>query len=127
MSYVILVTALLLIQYQFFAMRAGGARGKGDVKAPAMTGDDHFERNLRVQINTLEQLIVTLPAMWICAIYFRADVAAVLGAIFLIGRFIYSSGYLQDPAKRGPGMIIGFVANLLLIVSCLYSAVIGIL
>ncbi|NNC99085.1 MAG: MAPEG family protein [Gammaproteobacteria bacterium] len=124
MQYVILVSVLILVQYQFFMLRAGSARGKGNVKAPAISGDDNFERNLRVQLNTLEQLAITLPAMWICAVYFRTDVAAVLGTLFLIGRFVYSSGYLNDPAKRGPGMIIGFSANIALIICCLYAAVI---
>ncbi len=124
MSYVIIVTVLLLTQYTFFAMRAGQARGKGEVKAPAVSGDENFERNLRIQMNTLEQLIITLPAMWICAFYFRADVSAILGFIFIIGRFIYSAAYLGDPTKRGTGMIIGFVANVGLLLCCLYSAAI---
>lgn len=124
MSYLILVTVALLIQYSYFSMSAGIARDKGDVKAPAMSGDETFERKLRVQINTLEQLAITLPAMWICGIYFRADIAAVLGLIFLIGRFIYSAAYLSDPASRGKGMIIGFLANMLLLLCCLYTAVI---
>lgn len=127
MSYVILVTMLLLVQYTFFSLRAGGARGKSEVKAPAMSGDENFERCLRVQLNTLEQLVVTLPAMWICAVYFRYDVAAALGAVFLIGRFLYSSGYISDPSKRAPGMIIGFVANVALVLCCLYVAVMGII
>ena len=70
MSYIILVTVALLIQYTYFSMSAGMERVKGDIKAPATTGDETFERKLRVQMNTLEQLIITIPAMWICGIYF---------------------------------------------------------
>jgi len=123
MNYVVIVSTLLLIQYTFFAMRAGLSRGKADIKAPAMSGDEHFERNLRVQINTLEQLIVTLPAMWICAIYFRADVAAILGATFLIARFMYSAAYIANPPSRAPGMIIGFLANIGLMGCSLFAAI----
>ena len=123
MAYVALITLLILIQYLYFAIRAGGARGKGDVKAPAMTGDENFERALRVQLNTLEQIVITLPAMWVCAHYFRADVAAILGAVFLVGRFVYSSGYLGDPTKRGPGMIISMIANAGLIGCGLFAVV----
>ncbi|MEM7360698.1 MAG: MAPEG family protein [Pseudomonadota bacterium] len=123
MGYVILVTVLLLVQYLYFAFRAGGARGKGEVKAPAISGDEHFERCLRVQMNTLEQLIITLPSMWICAVYFRADVAAILGTVFLLSRFIYSKAYLSDPTGRGTGMIIGLLANLGLMLCCLYVAI----
>jgi len=123
MSYVVLVSSLLLIQYTFFSMRAGLARVKADIKAPAMSGDENFERNLRVQINTLEQLIITLPAMWVCAIYFNATVAAILGFAFLIGRFIYSATYISNPASRAPGMIIGFLANMALIGCCIFAAI----
>lgn len=127
MSYVILVTALLLIQYTFFSFRAGAARSKGEVKAPAVAGEENFERCLRVQMNTLEQLVVILPAMWVCAVYFRPDVAAILGAVFIVGRFIYSAAYLNDPSKRGTGFIIGFLASVVLIICCLYAAITGLI
>ena len=120
MTYVILVTILLLMQYIYFMGLVGAARGKADLKAPATSGDDDFERANRVHINTLEQLIITLPTMWICAIYFRADVAAILGAIFLVGRFIYAAAYRKDPATRGTGMMIGFIANVALLLCGLY-------
>jgi len=123
MSYVILISTFLLIQYTFFSMRTGLSRLKADIKAPAMSGDEHFERNLRVQINTLEQLIITLPAMWICAIYFRSDIAAILGLTFLIGRFLYSAAYISNPDSRATGMIIGFLANAGLMGLCLFTAI----
>ena len=117
MSYVALVTLLLLIEYMYFTGQAGMARGKAGIKAPAMTGDETFERALRVQVNTLEQLIITIPAMWICANYFRADVAAILGAIFFLGRLVYRSAYMKDPTTRVSGMVTGFLANIVLILS----------
>ena len=120
---VAIVTLLLLIQYLYFAMQAGLARGKGNVKAPAITGDEDFERKLRVQANTLEQLVITLPAMWLCGYYFRADVAAVFGAVFLVARFVYGTAYVKEPASRGTGMIIGFVANLGLILCSLWGVI----
>lgn len=124
MTYVVLVTLLLLLQYQYFMMQVGQARGKGDLKAPAVSGDENFERCNRVHINTLEQLVVTLPAIWVCAYFFRPDVAAALGAVFLIGRFIYAAAYRKDPASRGTGFVIGFLANAALILCGLYAVVI---
>ena len=123
MTYVALVTILILIQYIFFVMQTGMARGKDTVVAPATTGDELYERKSRVQMNTLEQLIITIPAMWICGIYFRADVAAILGLIFLVGRFIFSAAYINEPASRSKGMIIGFLANMALLVCCLITAI----
>lgn len=123
MAYVALVTLLILIQYFFFVMQAGMARGKDTVVAPATTGDEMYERKSRVQMNTLEQLMITLPAIWICAHYFRPDVAAVLGWAFLIGRFLYSYLYIKNPKSRAPGFIIGFLANVILVGCGLYGVI----
>jgi len=123
MTYVALITLLILAQYFFFVMQAGMARGKDTVVAPAITGDEMYERKSRVQMNTLEQLIITLPAMWICAQYFRADVAAIMGLAFLIGRFLYSYLYIKNPKSRAPGFIIGFFANIILIGAGLYGVI----
>ena len=90
----------------------GKDRVAGGVEAPAVTGDPIFERAYRVQMNTLEQLMVTLPAMWVCAQFFMPLVAAGLGLAFFIGRIIYRSSYMAAPEKRGLGMMIGFLANI---------------
>ena len=121
MNYVALVTLLILLQYIIFMVQVGSARAKGGVQAPAVAGDELFERRIRVQMNTVEQMIITLPAMWLCAYFFRWDVAAGLGLLFLIGRFIYSSAYAKDPKSRGTGFIIGFLANIALILCGLYA------
>ena len=119
---VALVTLLILIQYIYFTMRVGMARGK-EVKAPATSGEEVFERKLRVQMNTLEQMMVTLPAMWVCAHFYRADAAAILGAVFIVGRFLYSATYVKDPSKRAPGFILGFLANVLLVLASLWGVI----
>ncbi len=123
MELVALVTLLLIIEYIFFTAMVGKARVQGSVEAPAMTGDETFERASRVQVNTLEQLIVTIPAMWICATYFRVDVAAIMGVIFFVGRLIYRSAYMKEPAKRGPGVGIGFLANIIMVLGGAWGAV----
>ncbi len=123
MTLVALVTLLILAQYFFFVMQAGMARGKDTVVAPATTGDEMYERKARVQLNTLEQLIITLPAMWICAQYFRADLAAIMGLAFLVGRFLYSYLYIKNPTSRAPGFIIGFFANVILLSTGMYGVV----
>ena len=124
MEFVALVTLLLVFQYLTFMMLCGMARAKGGVQAPAVSGDEMFERAYRVQMNTLEQLAVTLPALWICAMYYRPLVAAALGLAFFLGRLLYRTGYMKDPAKRGPGMMIGFFANVGLLLAGLWGVVI---
>ena len=55
---VALVTLIILLQYNYFTIQVGRARGS-EIKAPATSGSELFDRRLRVQLNTLEQLIVT--------------------------------------------------------------------
>ena len=53
MAYVDIVTALALLQFVYFGIQVGRARGRFGVKAPAITGNEQFERYFRVQQNTL--------------------------------------------------------------------------
>ena len=118
-----LVTLLLLVQYLAFTMLCGVARVKSGVEAPACSGDESFERAYRVHQNTLEQLMLTLPSIWLCALFFSTNVAAIGGAVFLLARFIYRAGYIADPGKRAPGMIIGMLANVVMLFSALWGVV----
>src|ERR1700739_3396506 len=68
-GYVALVTLLALVVYLWMFMRVGSARSRFGVEAPAVTGHPEFERHFRIQANTLEGLIVFLPALWLFALY----------------------------------------------------------
>ena len=115
MAYVALVVILALIEYIVFASLVGKARGMYGIKAPAISGHDVFERYFRVQQNTLEQLIIFIPAIFIFAHYLHAVSAAVIGVFFIVGRAIYARAYVAEPAKRGTGMLISFFANAVLL------------
>jgi uncharacterized membrane protein YecN with MAPEG domain len=123
MEFVALVTLLLLCQYVVFVGMCGKARAQSGIVAPAVTGDETFERAYRVQMNTVEQLVIALPAMWVSAMYFIPMVAAALGLVFFVGRMMYRVSYMKDPESRGPGMIIGFLANIALIITGLWGVV----
>ena len=116
MDFVALVTLLLLSQYLFFIAMTGKARDELGIKAPATTGDEIFERILRVQLNTLEQLMITLPAMWLCAHYFSTSFAGIMGLVFFASRVLYRTAYIADPSTRSTGAIMGFLANILLLI-----------
>lgn len=127
MDKIALVTGLLLLQYFVFMMLVGAARGKSGVQAPAVTGDPVFERTLRVQQNTLEQLLIVLPSLWLFATYFGETIAAGLGLIFFVGRVVYYRGYVAEPGKRGMGFGIGFLATIVLLIGSIAGSVMAIL
>ena len=127
MDKIAIVTGLLLLQYFVFMMLVGMARGKSGIQAPAISGDPVFERTLRVQQNTLEQLLIVLPSMWIFATYLSESVAAGLGLAFFVGRVLYYRGYVAEPGKRGIGFGVGFVATIALLLGSLGGAVMAIL
>jgi glutathione S-transferase len=112
------VTVLGVLLGIYTMMLVGRMRGKHGVHAPAMTGAPEFERAIRVQMNTLEQFVLFLPVLWLATIYpvVSGYLAPGLGLIWLIGRVLYSSGYMADPAKRSLGFLIGGVALLGLLV-----------
>jgi len=127
MALVNLIVALALLQFFAFLTAVGRAREKYNVVAPATTGNEMFERYFRVQMNTLELLVMFVPAIWMFGFYGNAHVAAALGAIYLIGRGIYFFSYVKDPKRRslGYGLSAGPVA--VLVIGALIGAAIGIL
>ncbi len=123
MEPVIIVTVLALAQYVFFGITVGRVRVKTGVKAPAMSGDPEFERANRVHVNTLEQLAVMLPALWLYAHYVNPLWGAGFGVVYLIGRFLYSSAYTKDPASRGIGFMMTFLPSVVMLAWVLGVAV----
>jgi glutathione S-transferase len=118
-SLVAIVTLLALLIYFWMGIQVAGSRGKSGIQAPAMTGHPLLERAVRVHYNTLEWLPIFLVSMWLFAIYWRDDVAAGLGVVWIVGRLIYSFGYMADPGKRGPGFMIQALATAVLLFGAL--------
>ena len=110
------VTLAALITYQGTAMAVGQARVKHKVMPPATTGPEPFECAVRVQQNTLEQLVFFLPTFWLAALLGSPDWASLLGFIWVGGRIAYGVGYRIAPGKRGPGFGISFLSSVVLLV-----------
>jgi|SRR5579863_4641211 len=122
MALVDLVTLLALIEFLVFGAMVSRARATYGVKAPAITGNEQFERYFRVQQNTLELLIVFLPALWIAAHYFNPAWMAAIGMVYVVGRAVYYFGYVRDPRSRSLGYAISSVPTIVLIVLGLWGA-----
>jgi glutathione S-transferase len=122
MAYVDIVTALALLQFMVFGFKVAKARGRYGIVAPAIAGNEIFERYFRVQQNTLEQLIVFLPALYVFSHYYSPLVAAALGVVYLIGREIYAFTYVKDPKKREIGFVLTVLPLAILIFGGLFGA-----
>lgn len=123
MVWVQLVTVLAVIQYAGFGFLVGAARARHGVPAPATSGHEIFDRYFRVHMNTLETLVFLLPGMWISAQYWSPQWSAILGAVYLIGRQLYLSGYVKDPKKRGLGYGLSFMPAAIMAVAALVGIV----
>jgi uncharacterized membrane protein YecN with MAPEG domain len=119
MIFVHLVIGAALLEFLYFGFAVGKAREKYGVKAPATTGNEMFERYFRVQMNTLEQLVVFIPSIFLFAQYVEPRVAAILGFIFLVGRAWYFVQYVRDPAQRSAAFAVSFLPMVILLLGAL--------
>ena len=117
------VTIASLLMYIWVFIKAGQARGKHKIKAPLCDGPTEFLSAMRVQANTVEQLIIFLPLLWLSAFYEGDVTAAILGAIWVVGRIVYALGYYQAPDKRSAGFAISSVAAIGLLIAAILGLI----
>ncbi len=118
-----LVVLLAVMQFMLFSALVARARGLYGIVAPATAGHHMFERYYRVQMNTIEMLVMFVPAMYLCAHYWSPIAAALLGVLYLIGRLIYLVSYVKDPKTRS----LGYGLSALPIVVLAFGALVGML
>ncbi|HEY1900591.1 MAG TPA: MAPEG family protein [Steroidobacteraceae bacterium] len=123
MLWVALVVLLALFEFMVFGFLVGGARARYQISAPATSGHPVFERTFRVHYNTLEMLVVFIPAVWIFGMYLNPRWAAIIGAVFLVGRALYAVGYIRAPEKREVGAMLSFASVTVLLVGALFGVV----
>jgi glutathione S-transferase len=118
-----LVILLTILEFMVLGGLVGRARGKYGIKAPATSGNEIFERHFRVHYNTLEKLVVFLPAVWLFGSHISDLWGAILGAVFIVGRAFYAYGYVREPGKREVGEILTLVAVAPLVLGALYGVI----
>ena len=122
MELIAIVTGLALLQSFLFAFQVGQARVKHGVAAPAMAGQPEFDRAFRIHANTVEQLIIFVPGLWMFGYYVNEPIGAGIGALFIIGRFVYRNAYLSEPNRRSAGFGIGALSMVVLVLGGMIGA-----
>lgn len=91
------------------AAYVGRCRVKFAIKAPAVVGHRQFEIAYRIQMNTIENAVAFLPALWVCAVHLSSLWATVCGGLWLAGRIWYAVAYARDPGARGKGFLMSMI------------------
>ncbi len=94
---------LSILQFFGFGILVGRARSKYHIAPPAMSGHPIVERQIRIQQNTLEVLMMLLPSLWIATHYYPDWLTAGLTTIYFLGRLVYLHGYMKAPERRHLG------------------------
>lgn len=119
----VLVTLAALLQFFWTGILVSNARRKYNIDAPATTGNPDFERVFRVQANTLEWLPIFLVSLWLFSLYWDPRIAALLGAVWIVGRVMYALGYSKAADQRSMGFLVQAIAVLLLFLGALIGAI----
>ena len=117
--------AILIALLIFFAFAAvvGKARATYGVPAPQSGGHPEFDKRNRVHLNTLEQLVMFIPALVFAAPVLGDPIAATIGLVWSVGRLLYARSYYADPAKRSLGFALTMIPTFILIIAAAWGAI----
>lgn len=110
-----IVTLLAILISMAFVIQVGRARQRTRIDAPTMTGAPALENALRVQANTVEQIVIFLPALWLAELYFQGWVVPIIGLVWCLGRILYAFSY-SDHKARMPGFALTIFPTLILVI-----------
>jgi glutathione S-transferase len=109
--YAALATGLAILVYMWTGFLIGPARKKHGVDYPNTQGPDDFNRVWRAHQNTLEQLAIFLPSLWLFATIVNDCWAGIAGIVWAFGRILYVRGYVVAAPKRATGFTIAILAT----------------
>ena len=125
MKFTALVTVAAVVLTFVLSLRVGKMRQAHGVQAPATSGHPEFDRAHRIHQNTIEQLVLFLPVLWLAANVLGDAVTALVGAVWVVGRIVYANAYAKDPAGRSPGMAVTTLPTGVLLLASLWGIVQG--
>ena len=112
-----LATVLALIVLTALSAIVSRARGRYAVPAPATTGHPEFERRYRVHANTVEQIVMLIPLLWLTAAWIGDPWAGLAGLVWCLGRVLYARGYFKEAGRREIGYYVTVVPVLAMMVA----------
>ena len=117
--------AILIALLVYFGLGAvvGAARAKYNVPAPQSGGHPEFDKRHRVHMNTLEQLVMLVPAAMLAAPVLGDSITAMLALLWSVGRLLYARAYYGDPAKRSLGFALTILPTLVLVIAAAWGAI----
>ena len=106
-NHLVAIDTLLAILLTFLASgRVSQMRGKHGIHAPATIGHPEFERAFRAHANTVENLILYIPLLWMAAFFYGGQLPFWVGLVWIVGRVLYIVGYARTtPANAHPAPI----------------------
>jgi glutathione S-transferase len=123
MIYPALVTIAALLVYLWIIAGVGRARFRHRILPPVVTGPEDFERAIRAQQNTVEQLVIFLPALWLCAQFLSPVIAAWIGALWVVARIFYALGYWKSN-RRYPAFGVNILSSIALLLGALWGIIV---
>lgn len=131
-GYVLAVASSTGLLNMWHSVLVSGARKAAGIKYPALYASNElaekdvkankFNCTQRAHGNMLEELPWFLFALLFTGLE-HPKFAAGAGIFWIVGRVIYTLGYISgDPKKRGPGSLVHHIGSLGLLGGSLYSA-----
>jgi uncharacterized MAPEG superfamily protein len=112
---------LALLVYVWATWKVGAARSKFGVAAPAIHGDENFERVFRAHQNTVEQMVLFLPLLALAAWLWGDLYSAIYGLVWSLGRILYVEGYARAAGKREVGFLLSGALSLVVLLGLLVT------
>ncbi|MBC7472298.1 MAG: MAPEG family protein [candidate division SR1 bacterium] len=127
--YPALATIISILVYFSQSIFVSAGRSKYDVRLPKTTGhNDNFDRIWRVHYNTLEQMPIYLPLLWIFSLTVSPFYSFILGILWSVGRIGYMVGYYKSvEGRHNPVAAISSIVLLIFLICSLWSIIGGLI
>lgn len=124
MTYTTIITLLAVFILLWQSNKVGSLRGKLEIKAPAVTGNEEFERAFRAHQNSIEQFVMFVPCLWLSMHVLGDVITGGIGAVWIIGRILYARTYMAGE-NRAPGMWLTFLSFAALFLAAIWGVIGG--